>query len=133
MLNNHVKEEMDRFEEFVDKQDQFENKLSHIEQRMEDQYETLGARVSNLSTSITAFMEHHGEFIKSIRKAFPKDEEGNPDYDGHRSAHLAWIKDSEDGKELKKYIQKVVLGAAAVAVVSWLWAVVWPAFLHGPK
>lgn len=133
LLNAHVKDEMERYEDIIDKQDQLENKLAHIERRMEDQYDQMSARFANLSTSINVFIESNGEFMKSMRRAFPRDDTGEPDFDGHRTAHLAWIQDSKDGKELKAYIQKVVLAAGAIAVVSWLWAVVWPAFLHGPK
>jgi len=133
LLNNHIADEMERYDDIIDKQDQLENKLVHIENRMEAQYQEMSARFANMSTSINAFIEGNGDFIRAMKRAFPRDDTGEPDYDGHRTAHLSWIQDSKDGKELKAYIQKVVLAAGAIAVVSWLWAVVWPAFLHGPR
>lgn len=90
-------------------------------------------QVHQLTLSVTTWMNRHEAFISAITRAFPKDVDGQPDFDGHRSAHLSWIEDSKDGKELKQYIKKVVAAAVAVGLVSWLWAVVWPAFLHGPK
>lgn len=139
MLDSHVKDEMERYGEIIDRQDQMDNKLSHIEKSQ-----------SELSKSIMAFMENHGSFISAIQRAFPKDEEGKPDYDGHKKAHLSWIsnakdekevmefvrkqmKDEEGSKDFQQYVKKVVTAAVAVGLVSWLWAVIWPAIIAGPK
>ena len=127
LLKEYTDDEMERYNDLIDKIDQNENKLAYIESKVDE----ASVRVQNLSTSVTAFMDSHGEFIRSIKRAFPKDEDGHPDYDGHRGAHLSWIKNSEEEKDFKNYVKKVVTGAVAIGVVSWLWAVVWPAFVMG--
>jgi hypothetical protein len=102
-----------------------------------------------MNQSITAFMEGQGTFIAAIIRAFPKDDEGKPDYDGHKKAHLSWISNAKDEKEvmeyvrkqmkdeeksddLLSYVKKVIFAGAALAVVSFVAIAAWAAFLKGP-
>lgn len=133
LLKSHKKDEMERYEEIISNQSKMMDQIEENEVESMRRHDETHHRIQNLSAAMASFMAKNDEFYAAIKRAFPKDTEGHPDYDGHRTAHLAWIKEDSDAMELKKYIKKVVLAAAATALVSWLWAVVWPAFIHGPK
>ena len=66
--------------------------------------------------------------VKHMRAAFPKDEQGEVDYDGHRKYHEHLIKAAEAQEafwtDLKKeIIKKGVLGALVIAIgLLWLGA-----------
>ena len=133
MLHEHTKEEMERYAEIIDNQDQITNKINaNAEASVKRDGETQ-ERIHHLQQSIDAFINGSHDFMASIKRAFPKDADGQPDYDGHRGAHLAWISNSKEAKELTAYIKKVVLGAAAIALSSWVVMLIWQGALHGPK
>ena len=138
LLEQYKEGEMARYEEIIGRLDQTETNLDKLNR----------GQIA-MNTSITSFMEKHGEFIMSIQKAFPKDEDGLPDYDGHKKAHLAWISDAKDEKEvmefvrkqmtdekksgeLLEYTKKVIFAGAALAIVSFIAIATWAAFLKGP-
>ena len=125
LMKEHVVEEMDRY-------DQILHKINMTTLASEKRHDDTHDRIDGLTSTITQFMTEQAGFISAIKKAFPKDDDGHPDYDGHRSAHLSWIKDSAEEKEFKSYVKKVVTGAVAIALLSWLASVIWPAFLMGP-
>jgi hypothetical protein len=138
LLEEHTKGEMERYDEIIDRLDQTETNLGRINQTQ-----------IAMNQSIHAFMEAHGGFITTIQRAFPKDEEGKPDYDGHKKAHLSWISNAKDEKEVMEYVRKqmqedknsaellnytkkVIFAGAALAVVSFVAIATWAAFLKGP-
>lgn len=125
LLRNHTQEEMDRYNEIIKQIGT--NDESSIERHNDTQ-----RRLDSLTDSIDSFVAETSEFHSAVRRAFPKDDEGRPNYDGHRREHLSWISDAKESKELKRYIQKVVLGAAAIAVGSWISMLIWQGILHGP-
>ena len=63
--------------------------------------------------------------VKHMRAAFPKDEEGNVDYDGHRKYHeqlIATAKAQEDfWKDLKKDVAKKGIIGFIALVFGLLW------------
>ena len=137
-LSLHTKDEMERYDEIIDRMEATDATLTHIEKSQ---------RAMNMS--IQAFMETHGGFISAIQRAFPKDDEGKPDYDGHKKAHLSWITNAKDEKEVMEYVRKqmkdeaksedlvtytkkVIFAGAALAVVSFVAVATWAAFLKGP-
>ena len=137
LLEAHTREEMERYDEIIDRIDQTDTKLLHIERSQ-----------TAMNSSIQSFMDVHGGFFAAIQRAFPKDEEGKPDYDGHKKAHLSWISNAKDEKEvmefvrrqmkdeeksadLLSYVKKVIFAGAAVAVCSFLAIAAWAAFLKG--
>jgi hypothetical protein len=64
-----------------------------------------------------SLMEHRHGYVSS---AFPQNDLGKPDYDGHRRAHLQLI---EDGKVVAGYkgeVAKTVLGVIAGGVITLL-------------
>ncbi len=125
MLCEHTKDEMERY-------DQILNNVLVNNEASEARHDETQERISHLTQSIESFMSGSDEFMGSIRRAFPKDEDGLPDYAGHCGAHLSWISDAKASKELKLYIQRVVLGAAAIAVSSWIVLLIWQGVLNGP-
>jgi len=90
-------------------------------------------RIDQLMRSIDSYTEKTEEVFTALGDAFPTDRRGKPDFLGHANAHQHWMEEAKESKELRAYIKKVVLASAAVAIVSWLAVVVWPAFLQGPK
>lgn len=64
--------------------------------------------------------------MKHMRAAFPKDEDGNVDYDGHRKYHESLIRAAEAQEafwnDLKKeIIKKGIIGALIIALgLVWL-------------
>lgn len=124
-LSDHTDDEMDRFDQIV-------NKINVNDAKSESRHDETQSRLNHLSQSIENFLAEQELFHAAIKRAFPKDEEGHPDYDGHRGAHLAWMSDAKESKEFKNYVKKVVMAAVGIATVSWLWAVILPALLqHG--
>ena len=63
--------------------------------------------------------------VKHMRSAFPKDEDGNVDYEGHRKYHESLIRAAEAQAEfwndLKREVAKKGILAAIVIVLGLLW------------
>ena len=138
MLEQHTSEEMERYDEIIGRLEQSEENMNTL---------TRGQKAMN--DSLHAFMDTHGQFFSAIQRAFPKDDEGRPDYDGHKKAHLSWITNAKDEKEVMEYVRrqmkdeeksadllgyvkKVIFAGAALAVVSFIAIAAWAAFLKGP-
>jgi hypothetical protein len=118
----HVSEVMDRFRD--------EETQRH--EKLENMIDNTNGRIDQLMRSIDAYTEKTEEVFVALAEAFPVDRRGKPDFIGHANAHEHWITEAKESRELRTYIKKVVLAAAATAITSWLVAVVWPAFLRGP-
>ena len=61
--------------------------------------------------------------IKDISRAFPKDEFGEPDYDGHRRAHQAMIESAQSSAESRRDAVKnvrnaVLLGGGTITLTA---------------
>lgn len=115
----HTSEEMDRYEEII-------TIIKAHREEMDARYNTLLRSIDSYTDKVERVHEH-------LSEAFLTDKKGRPDFQGHAHAHEAWVEEAKQAKELRAYIQKVVLATAAVAIGSWLLAVVWPAVLQGPK
>ena len=63
--------------------------------------------------------------VKHMRSAFPKDEDGDVDYEGHRKYHESLIRAAEAQAEfwndLKREVAKKGILAALVIVLGLLW------------
>lgn len=132
LLQRHTEDEMDRYDQII-------KQIKANDAKSEGRHDETQAiihdnqrQIASLQQSISTFISGTTEFHDAVKRAFPKDDEGRPDYDGHRGAHLSWIDESKESKELRGYIKKVVLGAAAVALTSWLTLLVWQGVLLGP-
>lgn len=62
-----------------------------------------------------ATMEHRHGYVSS---AFPQNDLGKPDYDGHRRAHIQLIEDSKVVAGYKVGVTKTVLTIIATAVCT---------------
>ena len=62
-------------------------------------------------------MEHRHSYVS---QAFPKNDLGKPDYDGHRKAHNQLMKDAEVVSSYQQDVVKKVLGWAAIGVLTLL-------------
>ena len=58
----------------------------------------------------------HG--MGSIRTGFVRNDLGEPDYEGHRQAHLAMIRKSETGERMKEGATMKVVGIVIVAITA---------------
>lgn len=116
---------------------------------LSDQHDETQEQLKHLQQSIESWIAGHDIFLSAIKRAFPKDDEGNPDYDGHRGAHLSWISNARDEKEVMEYVRaqmdsakkwsddkRFYLRALAVtvsgAVLLWAGSSLWVSFLKGP-
>jgi hypothetical protein len=125
ILMQHTSEEMERYTEIMNKID--DNDASSINRHHETQ-----SRIDALSQSINAFISSNQEFMNGVRKAFPRDDDGSPDFTGHRNAHQNWIANDKRQEDLMTYVKKTVLGAAATAVAGFIVVATWAAFVRGP-
>jgi hypothetical protein len=145
LLERHTAEEMERYNEIIDRLDATDETVTSIDSRLGHIEKGQAA----MNTSILSFMEENGQFFKAIQRAFLKDEEGKPDYDGHKKAHLSWITNAKDEKEVMEFVRKqmkdeaksddlltytkkVIFAGAALAIVSFIAIATWAAFLKGP-
>lgn len=138
LLEKHTAEEMERYQEIIERLGSTEETVTSIDERL-DHIED-GQKAMN--QSIHAFMETHGQFFTAIQRAFPKDEDGKPDYDGHKKAHLSWISNAKDEKEVMEFVRKqmdddkkwsddkrfyvrAVVSAVLCGLVIWAGKVLW--------
>lgn len=64
-----------------------------------------------------SLMEHRHGYVSS---AFPQNDLGKPDYDGHRKSHLQLIEDSKVVAGYKGEVTKTVLSLIAGGVITLL-------------
>jgi len=119
IFQEHTGEEMERYQEILDiiNSHRIDTENKH----------------KSIMDSINSYTDKTERVYEALEQAFPTNRNGKPDFSGHAKAHESWMEEAKATKELREYIRKVVIGAGAIALCSWLWAVVWPAFLHGPK
>jgi len=119
LLMDHTDDEMERYQEII----------SRIDRNSEDSQR----RHEATAKAIVDHMSKTDMIYEHLIEAFPPDDRGKPDFIGHATAHKKWITEAKDTKELRAYIQKVVLAAATVGVAGWLLSLAWQGFLMGPK
>ena len=119
IFKEHTGEEMERYQEILDLIDAHRKESDNKHKAIMD--------------SLNSYTDKTEKVYEAFDEAFPCNSKGKPDFAGHANAHMSWMEEAAATKELREYIKKVVIGAGAIALCSWLWAVVWPAFLNGPK
>ena len=82
-----------------------------LEQHMNDETTSLAAEIKRL-----------------MERAFP---DGDPD--GHKAAHDAWIKKTEERAEFYKKMTFELSKGGLVVFAGWALLALWRAFLSGPK
>lgn len=135
-LNSHTGEEMERYQDIIDKQDQLENKIGHLESLIE----VNGKKITSLTESITSFMSRQESacgmckdkvieqceiIIDEAIPSPPHDPEATPreKRKGHRKAHASLIdqvqREMESWARLREKIREwAVIGALGVVAVS---------------
>lgn len=92
------------------------------------QLEAVNAKLNAIHTdSINhrAETSHMEVMIHEIRKAFPKDEEGSPNFDGHHDHHWKFDQSAKSWKEVWVYVRKKVIGGVAWAVLLFILYSIW--------
>ncbi len=64
------------------------------------------------------------EFKRDVNKAFPKDEEGLPDYDSHRRSHIKQNREEQKLDEYKTDFAKKILAWLGIGTLGFLFAAV---------
>lgn len=78
----------------------------------------LQADVRGLNDRLSS-IEHRAGYVAS---AFPKNDLGKPDYDGHRKSHILMINDANIVAGYKQSVTKQVLSIIVTAIVTLLLA-----------
>ncbi len=122
----HTAEEMHRYKEIIDG-------ISALREASAQSHAEGQKQIYGLTKLINDNMSEMKDFHGAIKRAFPKDGDGNPDYDGHRTAHLAWIDDDKEATNLKNYIRRTVFAGVLMAALAFLGIAAWHELLAGPE
>lgn len=63
--------------------------------------------------------------LKSLARAFPNDEFGEPDYDGHRRYHALLIRRNQESSQVRQEAVKRVVSAGALGLATVIAYAVW--------
>lgn len=74
----------------------------------------LWKHISELNDRLSIIEHRHGY----VSSAFPQNDLGKPDYDGHRRSHLQLIEDSKVVQGYKSEVTKTILSIVAGAVLA---------------
>ena len=97
------------------------------------QLESLGAKMNAMHIDMVghkADMSHMQRDIDAIKKGFPKDGEGNRDYDGHHDYHGDLIEKAKTWREIGIDVRKKLFGGIAWAVLVYVAYQLWEIFKH---
>ena len=88
------------------------------------------AQLEAINAKMDSMHAEHGEMkedVKSIKEAFPKDEDGAHDFDGHCDYHDALIKNAKSWGEILQDVKKKVFGGIAWATICFIAYALWQA------
>lgn len=74
----------------------------------------------DIRTDLQGIKNELVEFKKDVNKAFPKDEDGLPDYVGHRKGHEKDNKEADKLNDYKNDFTKKLLSWAGVGFISFI-------------
>lgn len=95
------------------------------------QLESLGAKMNAMHIDMVghkADMNAMQKDIDSIKRGFPKDNEGNRDFDGHHDYHGEIIARAKTWREIWLDVRKKVFGGIAWAVLAYVAWQAWEIF-----
>jgi hypothetical protein len=124
-LEKHEKMEEGKFDELKDD-------LKAHQQASHQRHKELTERIDAMSQSTMNVIHEINQTAKETHALF-KRSIPNEDPEGHRRAHEAWIKKSDQEEKFWLDLKKNVVNWIAIAVVSWIGLVLWAAFLKGPS
>ncbi len=119
VMVTHTREEMERYKEIIDG-------IAATREASEKRHHETFERIENLASSIRDLSAKADMFHDSIKRAFVKDDDGMPDFDGHRTAHISMMNDAKALGSIKNYIK----GGVAVGVIVALMGFVGLSVLH---
>lgn len=99
IVATHQKEEMERYAEIIEK-------INHNEEKSNERHDETQRQLSHLSQSIEAYFSGQNEFVADFKRAFPKNADGLPDFDGHRRGHESLIENSKIDKDVREFIKR---------------------------
>ena len=122
VFRDHTADEMDRYNEIL--------------RSLGEHREETERRFTELFQSIDAYTTASEALHQDVMQAFPKDEDGAPDFKGHAKAHKAWIANAEKQDQIMAFVEgqmdtdkkrkddlrfivRAVIVAIAGAVVMW--------------
>lgn len=82
------------------------------------------ALLLEIKQDVQAIRSELVEFKRDVNRAFPKDDDGLPDYLGHRKQHDKQNKEDEKLDEYKTAVAKKVLAWAGIGTLGFLLAAV---------
>lgn len=126
LFAEHMEDEMERYEQIQRRQSAIMETIEANNKEAQDRHKTLSDLTSR-------HIENTNRMLDMITGAFPIDEYGKPDLVGHRNAHKADIDEAIDGKDLKRYVKRLLFGATALVVGAWIILAAWQTVLKGPS
>lgn len=85
---------------------------------MQEDIATLKDEVKVLREKIEDLSDIVDEIIRNLESAFPKDEENNTDYIGHRQFHRKALRREKEEIETKAALKKNILTWASIGILS---------------
>jgi hypothetical protein len=74
----------------------------------------------DIKAEVQAIRTELVEFKRDVTKAFPKDEEGLPDYSGHRKFHAQEAREDAKKEEYKTHFAKKLYAWAGIGAVGFV-------------
>jgi hypothetical protein len=91
----------------------------HFERRASDQLPHV-TLLLDIKSDIQGIRTELVEFKRDINKAFPKDEDGLPDYAGHRKQHGKMDKEAKKDEEYKTDFVKKLYGWLGIGALGFI-------------
>lgn len=88
------------------------------------------AQLEAINAKMDSMHAEHSEMkedVKSLKEAFPKNEDGAHDFDGHCDYHDALIKNAKSWGEILQDVKKKVFGGIAWATICFIAYALWQA------
>lgn len=139
IVDGHTGDEMKRYQEILgsvgDIKGDIESRFRSVLVEMEERFSALGG-------SIDAYMSDVEALYNAVSQAFPKDEDGKPDFKGHAKDHkirmenaekheqlMAYVdqqmKNDKNNAEDRRFIKRAVIGGVVTVFVLWAAKVLW--------
>lgn len=136
---------------FVDKKmEEVKVLFSEHEHDEIERYEKIQRELEGLTKTLSEMSNEMSMFRKEVRSAFPKNDEGVPDYLGHQNDHRqriasaeqddeirnfarAWMKRDEKRGEDLRVVLRSLAGVVLAGMVVWLAHEIWLGVLRGPS
>lgn len=79
---------------------------------------SIASIVTNAAKNVADLEQRVAKLEENLKQAFPKNDLGQPDFDGHRKDHVRRIEESEQMRGYKEDVTKRVLGVIVMGLVG---------------